>query len=210
VTARKLALVFEASVGKGKLLACSCDLLHDLDIRPVARQLRRSLLTYMAGTSFDPQYTMTVEQLAALWRQPTAMQKLGATITADNAHPSHPPELAIDGDPSTLWHTNWEPMARPPHYLILDLKESVHLLGMTYLPRQDMTNGGIARYEIYVSADGKEWGKPVAAGTWPNDDSLQTVRFSEPRDARFVKLLALSEVSGRPFASTAEIDIIVQ
>ena len=34
VTARKLALVFEARVGKGKLLACSCDLVSDLDKRP--------------------------------------------------------------------------------------------------------------------------------------------------------------------------------
>ena len=31
VTARKLALVFEARVGNGKLLACSCDLVSDLD-----------------------------------------------------------------------------------------------------------------------------------------------------------------------------------
>ena len=68
-------------------------------------------------------------------------------------------------------------MAQPPHHLILDLKKSVRVAGLTYLPRQDMTNGRIARYEIYVSPDGENWGKPVAEGTWPNDAELKTVRF---------------------------------
>jgi len=210
VTARKLALVFEARVGKGKLLACSCDLVGDLDNRPVARQMCRSLLTYMAGTRFDPQYALTAEQLAEFWKQPTAMQKLGVTITADNSHPSHSAELAIDNDPSTIWHTNWEPMAQPPHHLTLDLKKSVRVSGLTYLPRQDMTNGRIARYQVYVSADGENWGKPVAEGTWANDPALKTIHLDEPHNARFVKLVALSEVSGQPFASVAEVGVILE
>jgi hypothetical protein len=96
-------------------------------------------------------------------------------------------------------------MAQPPHYLILDLKKSVRVSGLSYVPRQDMTNGRIARYEIYVSTNGQDWGHPVAAGTWPNDAATKTVCFDQPRDARFVKLVALSEVSGQPFASAAEV-----
>jgi hypothetical protein len=210
VTARKLALVFEARVGKGKLLACSCDLVSDLDSRPVARQMRHSLLTYMAGSRFDPKYTMTAEQLAELWKQPSALEKLGATITADNHHPSHAPELAIDGDSSTIWHTNWEPMAQPPHYLILDLKKRVRVAGLTYLPRQDMTNGRIAKYEIYVSTDGQTWGSPVASGTWPNDAAMKTIRLDRPHDAQLIKLVALTEVNNQPFASVAELGVIVE
>jgi len=210
VTARKLALIFEARVGKGKLLACSCDLVSDLDNRPVARQMRHSLLTYMAGSQFDPKYTVTPEQLAELWNQPGALEKLGATITADNHHPSHAPELAIDGDPSTIWHTSWEPMAPPPHYLILDLKKPVRVAGLTYLPRQDMTNGRIAKYEIYVSTDGQSWGSPVASGTWPNDAAMKTVRFDQPHEARFIKLVALTEVNNQPYASVAELGVIIE
>ncbi len=66
VTARKLALVFEARVGNGKLLACGCDLATDLEKRPVARQMRHSLLTYMADGRFDPKFSMTAAQLADL------------------------------------------------------------------------------------------------------------------------------------------------
>ena len=210
VTARKLALVFEARVGSGKLLACSCDLTSDLDKRPVARQMRHSLLTYMAGSWFDPQYAMTTQQLTDLLKEPSPLEKLGATASASNHHPGYAPDLAIDGNPATIWHTSWQPMAQPPHELILDLKKPVHLRGLTYLPRQDLTNGRIARYEIYVSQDGNQWGQAIATGTWPNDATLKTVRFEKAQDARFVKLVALSEVRGQPFASAAEVDIILE
>jgi hypothetical protein len=210
VTARKLAVIFEARVGPGKLLACSCDLVSDLDRRPVARQMRHSLLTYMADTRFEPKDTMTIRQLADLLREPSPMEKLGATVSASNHHPSHSPDLALDGNPATIWHTNWQPMAQPPHELILDLKKPVRLQGLTYLPRQDMTNGRIARFEVSVSADGKEWGQAAAAGTWPNDAALKTVRFDRPREARFVKLVALSEVRDQPYASVAEIGVLTE
>ncbi len=101
VTARKLALVFEARVGNGKLLACGCDLTSDLDKRPVARQMRRSLLDYMAGKQFAPESSLTIQQLDAFFAEPSPLQKLGATAAADNHHPSHSPDLAIDGNPST-------------------------------------------------------------------------------------------------------------
>ncbi len=210
VTARKLALVFAARVGRGKLLACSADLTSDLDKRPVARQMRRSLLSYMAGEQFAPQFNMTIPQLGGLFREPGPLEKLGATVTADNHFISHGPELAIDGNPSTIWHTNWEPMAQPPHHLILDLKKPVRVRGLTYLPRQDMTNGRIARYELYLTTVGREWGRPVASGEWTNDASLKTIRLDQAVEARFIKLVALSEVRGQPYASAAEIDVILE
>jgi hypothetical protein len=210
VTARKLAVVFEARVGKGKLLACSCDLMSDLETRPVARQMRRSLLAYMAGERFAPQFSMTIQQVSGLFQEPSPLQKLGATIATSSHHASHGPDRAIDGNPSTIWHTNWEPMAEPPHHLILDLKKPVRVKGLTYLPRQDMANGRIARFEIHVSADGQEWGQPLASGQWPNDARLKTVRLDEAVEARFVKLAALSEVRGQPYASAAEVDILLE
>ncbi|MBM3855370.1 MAG: glycoside hydrolase, partial [Verrucomicrobia bacterium] len=54
-TARKLGLVFEARVRRGRLLVCSIDLRESGEGNPVARQLRRSLLRYMAGERFAPQ-----------------------------------------------------------------------------------------------------------------------------------------------------------
>jgi len=49
-----LGAVFEARVGRGKLLATSFDLINSLDTRLAARQLRSSLLRYAASRDFDP------------------------------------------------------------------------------------------------------------------------------------------------------------
>jgi hypothetical protein len=63
---RREALLFEARVGKGRLLKCSADLRTDLDKRLAARQLRRSLLDYAAGKNFDPVTEMTPDQVRSL------------------------------------------------------------------------------------------------------------------------------------------------
>ncbi|MCU4157763.1 beta-glucuronidase [Carboxylicivirga sp. A043] len=67
VTNRNLALVFEAKVGKGKLIMTGVDLQSTLDKRPEARQMLYSLKKYMAGDSFNPQTKISVEELRQLF-----------------------------------------------------------------------------------------------------------------------------------------------
>ena len=64
-TNRKLALVFEARVGQGKLLVTGIDL-NDAGLDPVRRQLRASLLAYMASPRFDPSVAVTADQVRGL------------------------------------------------------------------------------------------------------------------------------------------------
>jgi len=207
---KRLGLVFEARVGGGKLLVSSIDLGEDLDERPVARQMRYSLLRYMAGDRFDPQVQLTPDQVRALFKEPTLLARLGATIRADSQAEGYEAWRAIDGDPATLWHTAWEPEpVGHPHHLILDLKEPVEVAGLVYVPRQDMINGRIARFAVYVSDDAGQWGRPDVAGEWPDGAARREVRFPEPREGRYLKLEALSEVKGQPFASVAEVDLVV-
>lgn len=66
--ARKLAVLFEAKLGGGRLIVCSMDIWSDLATRPVARQLRASLLNYMASDRFSPAVSITPEQLRSLLR----------------------------------------------------------------------------------------------------------------------------------------------
>ena len=66
VTNRKLALMFEAKISRGKLLVCSIDLEHELDANPVAHQMRHSLLNYMAGSRFEPAVSLTTQQVRNL------------------------------------------------------------------------------------------------------------------------------------------------
>src|SRR5262249_28004716 len=82
----KLAVLFECKVGPGNLMVCAIDLQSNLDRRTVASQLRRSLITYMAGDHFNPAISMTPQQADQLW--PAIHGKVtGRTTTQPGANP---------------------------------------------------------------------------------------------------------------------------
>lgn len=68
-TNRKLGILMEGKVGKGKLMVCSADLQKDLDKRPAARQFRQSILQYMASDRFNPSATLDPEKVRALYKK---------------------------------------------------------------------------------------------------------------------------------------------
>ena len=63
-----LGLIFEARVGKGKILVCGVDLLSDRENRLEARQLLHSLTSYMETEDFDPRITVDIEKIKAIVR----------------------------------------------------------------------------------------------------------------------------------------------
>ncbi len=68
VTNRRLALVFETRVGKGRLVVSGIDLLTDSANRPEARQLLYSLTRYMAGARFNPAASMEEQEVLAFFK----------------------------------------------------------------------------------------------------------------------------------------------
>ena len=220
----RLGNLFEARVGEGRLVVSSIDLWSDLQKRPAARQLLYSILAYMDSDAFRPKQELSVDTLSLVLKpaRPPVVLRLGAKVVkVDSQESDNPAEAAIDGDPNTCWHTQWRTSTPPhPHEIQIDLKRTVQIKGFRYLPRQDMTNGRIARYEFYVSADGRapsgttqsvvgrSWGRPAARGAFPNDAQQQEILFKTPQTGRFVRLVALTEVSGHPFTSVAELDVI--
>lgn len=66
---RKLAMIFEAKVGNGKLLVCSADLQTNLEDRPVAKQLLYSLTRYMESSKFNPQQPLSQADIQSLFQQ---------------------------------------------------------------------------------------------------------------------------------------------
>ena len=119
-------------------------------------------------------------------------------------------ENAFDGVPGTLWHTQWvgSPDPPPPHEIQIDLRGTYNINGFRYLPRQDgQVNGTIRGYEFYVSADGLNWGSPVASGNFANNLSEKEVVFTA-KTGQFVRLRALSEVNGNPWTSVDELNVL--
>ncbi len=65
---RKIGLIFEANVGKGKLLVTSIDLQRIMPVSPVARQMYYSLSAYLAGENFHPEETLTEEMIDTIFQ----------------------------------------------------------------------------------------------------------------------------------------------
>lgn len=63
---RRLGLVVEARVGAGRLLVCGADLEAGLELDPVRRQLRASLLAYAASDAFAPTVEVSGAQVREL------------------------------------------------------------------------------------------------------------------------------------------------
>ena len=64
---RKLGIGFEASVSGGKLLVLAMDAEKDIDKRPAARQLLRSIDKYVRGEGFAPSAVVDIEDLQSLY-----------------------------------------------------------------------------------------------------------------------------------------------
>lgn len=64
---RKLGIGFEAAVCGGKLLVLAMDAEKDIDKRPAARQLLRSIDKYVRGDGFAPRAVVDIEELQSLY-----------------------------------------------------------------------------------------------------------------------------------------------
>jgi len=204
----RLAYAFEARVGAGRLLACSLDLSGDLEQRLAARQLRQSLLAYLAGPNLKPTAPVSAELLAAQLGQPVSqLVELGAKVSgADSQERDTPARFAVDGDPDTIWHTTWrDANPRHPHELRIELPRPTAIAGLRYVPRQDMSNGRVGRWELY--ADGGD--KPIATGRFTDSPETRDVRFAQPVTVRTLRFVALDEVRGQAWASIAELDVVL-
>ena len=117
-----------------------------------------------------------------------------------------------DGDPSSIWHTMYSVTVAPyPHWVDFDAGSMKTIKGVNYLPRQDgNSTGTIKDYEIYVSADGKEWGAPVAKGTFSKGSKIKNVVFDSPVKGRFVRFMGLNAQDGRDYASGAEFEVVAE
>ncbi|MEI8122485.1 MAG: discoidin domain-containing protein [bacterium] len=117
---------------------------------------------------------------------------------------------ALDGDPATMWHSQWQGSSPAhPHEITLDLGQPYALTGFRYSTKSGGCNGTIRDYEFYIGADLKTLSKPVAKGTFANNSTWSwTIALPQAVTGRFVRLRALSEAKGGPWTSIAELELL--
>ena len=95
---------------------------------------------------------------------------------------------AVDGDSSTIWHSQWDPeVSERPHDLTVDLGQSVLLDEITVIPRQDMGTGRITEGELYVGNSPDQMEK--AAAFRMTGTAVIPVDY---REARYIQLRSLA------------------
>lgn len=125
------------------------------------------------------------------------------TATASSSNGGYPPSNAVDGQLTTLWHSEFSPVHQPlPVTFTIDTGADRTLNGLVYQPRLDQAGGTgiITGYSLTVSADGTDW-QQVTTGSWDPDSSVKSVSFA-PVTARYVQITVTSGLYG--YASAAE------
>ncbi len=129
-------------------------------------------------------------------------------ISTTNLQVSKEAQKAIDNNPQTFYIGN------ASTDLIIDLNQKLKLNGFSYLPRQDGEKEGIIyEYAFFLSSDGKNWGPAKAEGTFSNIENnpiRQIITFDSAETARFIKLVAKSDVRQSGQAAFSEIEIFVK
>jgi hypothetical protein len=208
---RRMGLVFECRVGKGRLLVCSANLTEPLDARPASRQLLRSLLAYAAGDKFNPSVEEPKAELVRLFSpaRRTKMAQLGAKIIevdSEDIPDGHSAVNLLDGDAGTYWRSHDDDAM--PHHVVIDLGREVALRGLTILPRQDKNEGRPYSVEFFCSNNPKAWKKPMATAKFRSSDQPQTVEFPDVIKARYLKLVIHSALDSKQSVEIAELEIV--
>lgn len=112
------------------------------------------------------------------------------------------PSKALDGDPSTIWHSKWD-ITTMPHWIDLEMAEPTSVDGLTYVPRQTGTNGNVTEYEIQISDDGTNY-TTHATGTLKSNGDTKIIEF-EKVTTKHVRLVYLEAVNNN--GSAAELKL---
>lgn len=150
----KLGLIFEARVGRGRLLVCAVNLLDPaLAAHAAPRQLLASLLAYAGGEAFAPAAALDDATLARVLR-PSLAQGAAATASGSYTPPwgfIPQPKHAFDGDINTRWRAADDD--RTP-WLALDLGRDCAVDTLELRWGDDEPG---CEFRLETSADGATW-----------------------------------------------------
>ena len=143
--------------------AVSTDFQWNVNVAGVVRFLKLEQVSEINGNVWG-----AMSELNLLNGQGQVMDRSGWKVSADSEEGTGENAivtLAVDGNPGTFWHTQWYGGSTPlPHSVVVDLGVAQRLTGLRYMPRPGGGNGTFARFRIYVSADGVQWGNPIVDG----------------------------------------------
>lgn len=159
----RVSVFVTAATGTGASRTVSTDFVWRVGDPRATRFVRLEALSEVNGNPWSS--AAEIELLGADGR---SLPRVGWSARADSAETAGENGAAanvLDGNPATIWHTEWSATNRPlPHWIEIDLKQGAEVTGLRYRPRTGSPNGTIGRYRVLLSADGSTWSAPVASG----------------------------------------------
>ncbi|WP_353329662.1 discoidin domain-containing protein [Bacteroides sedimenti] len=215
---KKQGILFEAKVGKGKLIMTSIDFEKDKDKLPASQQLLYSIKKYMASEDFNPKSTISVSFLEKMFKKPSIMIGAKVLSTSSNERGSEG-DKTIDGDlrsswnssygdPKNMMQTNRQEVADYPHEIQIELNGISDFKGFVYYPDRADDKGRILEYAFYISADGKNWGTPIAKGFFKRGGEPQSIVFDKVQRSQYIRLVGLSGFDRSTRACVTELTLI--
>lgn len=203
----RLAMLFEARVGPGRLFVSTVDLLGKSD--PASRALLSAVYRYVSGDEFRPQPKLEPEVLRAYLppldltgirlRGKSALEVGepaarpipldGAAVSVSSAHPQHPAADLLRGDRAAFWQSNYLDRAqRLPQWVVIELPEPAEVSALLCGAWRESTRGAILRAALSVGLDGETF-ETVCRGEWDESAAGEDKLFAfPPRPARYLRL----------------------
>lgn len=162
--------------------------------------LLTSLLVTNLGTNIviadinDKEYVSRYSQMYELEPMTEKLvEKSEITATATSIEPGWEASKAIDGLPSTIWHTTYKgiDIAKNPQSITLNLGKVRNVSSICVTPRQSEDNGIIKEYKVYAGD------ALIEEGTWKADSSKKYITLKEPISTESIRIEATS-TAGAP------------
>ena len=126
-------------------------------------------------------------------------------IEVDSEEDTGAASQMLDGDLSSVWHTEWKSsLPDHPHYFVLDMGVVTSVKGFAFENRSNL-NGAIKDFEMFKSDDGSNW---TSLGTYSLNQvqNIQYVDLSATQSFRYMKLVTQNSHGDFNYAHLAELN----
>lgn len=186
---RKLALLAECRVGKGRLMMSSIDFTTDMDERMVSRNLYAKILDYMNSEHFSPEFELTESVvLSVLGGTENNLAEMGAKVKSQNRKQTLLAQMLVDGDVTTVW--NMVSDKKAPQWMTVNFTKAELLKGFRLIFPGSVAEA--VQLRVDISNDGKNW-QPVATNSSIVNGNIQNIFFDTNRTACYFRLSFLTD-----------------
>ncbi|AQT69618.1 Alpha-xylosidase [Anaerohalosphaera lusitana] len=139
------------------------------------------------------------------------LDKSEFTVTT-NSQQGNSINNAFDGTPETIWHSNYsknpgDDVTEHPYIIDIGLNGLYAINGLEYMARQNLGNGMIKDFELYIGRSKDDYGEPVYKGSFEPIKEMQHVDLPVTW-GEFVRIKILNGFNGNKFGSAAEFNVL--